>query len=283
MGTRHAFVSSKDQGSDASFVSKNEWNDDHLPLHNYAATTNPTATDDSTIDYGVGSVWINVTTKRVYFCVDATEDAAVWGWLEGVLGCNVTLVGSGTTYGASPNTINKPAGTTDGDLLIWATQTTNSIPNVAGPNGSGWTQALSFDTSSSEYQVCWYKVASSEGASWSLTHSAGSDVASAMIVLRGVDTLSVSAMGVDTLTSPSVAGDPSGCQVCVWFTTTGTTAFTNPSGITQAANVQNPTSGNRPSVLISYRDGSTNGAVPPYMATGPTGTSYHGALTMVFV
>lgn len=47
------------------------WND--------AATTAPTATDDSTPGgYAVNSVWTDVTNDRSYICVDATNGAAVW-------------------------------------------------------------------------------------------------------------------------------------------------------------------------------------------------------------
>lgn len=45
---------------------------------NRAATTAPTANDDSTQDYSVGSRWIDTTADRVYVCVDATAAAAVW-------------------------------------------------------------------------------------------------------------------------------------------------------------------------------------------------------------
>ncbi len=47
-------------------------------LNNFAATVPPAATDDSVAGYAVGSRWINVTTNRVYVCVDATATAAIW-------------------------------------------------------------------------------------------------------------------------------------------------------------------------------------------------------------
>lgn len=46
--------------------------------NNFAATTNPSATDDTNAGYSVGSVWINVTADEAYRCVDATASAAVW-------------------------------------------------------------------------------------------------------------------------------------------------------------------------------------------------------------
>ncbi len=46
--------------------------------HNYSATTAPTATDDSSAGYSVGSRWIDTIAKIAYTCVDATVGAAVW-------------------------------------------------------------------------------------------------------------------------------------------------------------------------------------------------------------
>lgn len=45
---------------------------------NLTATTDPAATDDITEGYRVGSIWVNTTSDTIYFCVDNTEDAAVW-------------------------------------------------------------------------------------------------------------------------------------------------------------------------------------------------------------
>jgi hypothetical protein len=45
---------------------------------NYTATTDPTANDDSTDGYTIGSVWINTSTDRIWVCVDATATAAIW-------------------------------------------------------------------------------------------------------------------------------------------------------------------------------------------------------------
>ena len=42
------------------------------------AAVGPTANDDSTQGYAVGSLWINVNTDKTYLCVDSTAAAAVW-------------------------------------------------------------------------------------------------------------------------------------------------------------------------------------------------------------
>ena len=47
-------------------------------LDNMAANAAPTATNDVTEGYAVGSVWVDLTLDKYYVCVDATEDNAVW-------------------------------------------------------------------------------------------------------------------------------------------------------------------------------------------------------------
>lgn len=51
-----------------------------LPLNNYAATTNPTANDDSADGYSIGSKWVNtaLSPREAYLCLNATVAGAVW-------------------------------------------------------------------------------------------------------------------------------------------------------------------------------------------------------------
>lgn len=53
------------------------------PKNNFAANTDPTATDDDSEAYEVGSRWINVTTDAAFTCVDASTGAAVWDQTNG--------------------------------------------------------------------------------------------------------------------------------------------------------------------------------------------------------
>ena len=42
------------------------------------ATTAPTASDDDSQGYSIGSKWLDVTNERVYFATDVTTGAANW-------------------------------------------------------------------------------------------------------------------------------------------------------------------------------------------------------------
>lgn len=48
------------------------------PRNNLTATSAPTASNDITEGYAVGSVWVDTTSGLRYTCQDETEDAAIW-------------------------------------------------------------------------------------------------------------------------------------------------------------------------------------------------------------
>ena len=64
--------------------------------HKFNATANPTADNDIDEGYTAGSVWINVTTKAVFTCIDNTDGAAVWA--EGS-GAGISRVITQATHG----------------------------------------------------------------------------------------------------------------------------------------------------------------------------------------
>lgn len=64
-------------------------------LHNLAAATAPTVSDDSGDGYGVGSLWVDTAADDVWQCVDATAGAAVWRPLGGMIDVQ-TFTASGT-------------------------------------------------------------------------------------------------------------------------------------------------------------------------------------------
>jgi hypothetical protein len=48
------------------------------PRSNTAATTAPGLSDDVTLGYAPGSLWVNTAIATAYCCCDATAGAAVW-------------------------------------------------------------------------------------------------------------------------------------------------------------------------------------------------------------
>lgn len=47
-------------------------------VNNFAATTDPTSTSDSTLGYSIGSSWFNSSTGMFWRCALATASAAIW-------------------------------------------------------------------------------------------------------------------------------------------------------------------------------------------------------------
>ncbi len=80
--------------------------------NNVAATTAPTASDDSADGYEVGSVWIDITNDKSYTCVDATNSAAVW-----TQGGGASLV-SDTTAPSNPEDGDQWFNSTTGILFV---------------------------------------------------------------------------------------------------------------------------------------------------------------------
>jgi len=60
----------------------NEWNFQGVNIsstkNNYLASNPPTSSADSSSGYSIGSIWIDVTSNKVYTCVDASPAAAIW-------------------------------------------------------------------------------------------------------------------------------------------------------------------------------------------------------------
>jgi len=68
------------------------------------ATSNPVGLDDTDDGYAVGSVWVNVTTRKIFICTDATAGSAQW---HGVLALNpqghLIPEGSASDLGSTTN------------------------------------------------------------------------------------------------------------------------------------------------------------------------------------
>lgn len=91
---------------------------------------------------------------------------------------------SATASGASPLTVST-TGVASGDFCFMAATTTNSILDVTGPQGGGWTQLWMFDLATDEEVGCWYKVAGgAEPGTWTWAHSSGTAANALMVALR---------------------------------------------------------------------------------------------------
>lgn len=53
-------------------------------LSNLSAAADPTATDDGTDGYSVGSIWVNTSTNTIFMCADPTNSSAVWVQISNV-------------------------------------------------------------------------------------------------------------------------------------------------------------------------------------------------------
>lgn len=104
-----------------------------------------------------------------------------------------------TTAATRTNTtVTKPTGTVDGDVVLLILHIEDDI----APTATGFTQIANVDHPSVAMDLfVWYKVASGEGASWTITH-ASSWTQGAAIRVTGVDTADV----IDTATSTTNTG-----------------------------------------------------------------------------
>jgi hypothetical protein len=72
--------------------------------NNVSATTDPNASQDNTLDYAPGSVWINTTNGRAWFCVTAGTGAAQWA-LAVVPGTGIEPSNNLEQYGSGAQTM----------------------------------------------------------------------------------------------------------------------------------------------------------------------------------
>ena len=87
--------------------------------NNFAATSTPVATDDSSQGYAIGSFWYNTSTAKLYVLTDATASSAVWK--EFFLA---------SSSGALTN-INIDSGTIDGTTIGATTRAAGSFTTIS--------------------------------------------------------------------------------------------------------------------------------------------------------
>ena len=101
-----------------SVYTGSSWLTKSAPFSNLTATTNPTAANDNTQHYVVGSFWINQTTQTLYMATSVATSAAVW-------------VGMNVVTSTIPLANIQQGGATNGQSLIWNNGA--SVWNPASP------------------------------------------------------------------------------------------------------------------------------------------------------
>ena len=125
---------------------------------NYTATTNPTAANDNTQRYAVGSKWINTSTGAYFVCVDASTGAAIWLAPTSTVYAQEVVVGTGSetqspVLGATPaggGTANTPSGYylavyRSGQKIKWVASSPTGVLEYtynSGANRIEWGSAL---------------------------------------------------------------------------------------------------------------------------------------------
>lgn len=160
------------------------------------------------------------------------------------------VVGSASVGGdITPLVCNKPGGTADKDMMFsWQLSDFGNYSSLTAP--AGWTFLTGLDMGSSEMHLkIWYKLASSEGASYSWPMGSGVDGCVSIVTTRGINlnpatwlwATPVWAANSQTRVAPSVSGARpnalllSSCSAdandvaCTW---------TPPSGMTERADIQ---------------------------------------------
>lgn len=220
---------------------------------------------------GTDGVWYGVD--------DAGVVAAVGGAVAGT-GAGATKVGSKAITSAAPHTItlatDLPSLAT-GDLVIWMAATLNTVPNVSGPSGSGWSELWRYDTSSNEFVVAYWKIVeASPPTSWSFTTTTGTSMSSGVVALRGsMSALVHRGLSPGQYVTPSVIGSATGVQVCFWQTgTSGSGVAEIPAGDASYLSLGVATTSGQTQIL-AFRDITSNAAVPQFTNTGITSSTVY--------
>ncbi len=133
--------------------------------------------------------------------------------------------------GSGTITINKPSGVVDGDVLIAFFSEDSNTPRITPPggwtafSGTGIGASGEIVVGTSAVLQCFYKVASSEGASWAFTPSASYTGVVGVIAYSGGDTTTPINVAAGTTTasstnhtSASITPSVSGCMlVGIWM------------------------------------------------------------------
>lgn len=133
--------------------------------------------------------------------------------------------------------VNVPSGVVDGDgmlvQVIWRTTATLTAPG-------GWTQIGTDQALSADTVRYYYRIASSEPASYNWGLSTSQRIVVNVLAFQGIDVgafvnaYDTTATGSGTTaTADSITPTVGGCDLCAFFAAGGATNFSTPSGMTE--------------------------------------------------
>ena len=173
-------------------------------------------------------------------------------------------------------TINKPAGTVQGDVMIAAIAVTPSGAPITAP--AGWTQIRRTvqGSATSNVQETYYKVAGASEPSdysWTLSTSNGSaggistfyNVSTSSPIHRNSGTSTNSAL---THSTPSITTTVTNTMIVATHSFSSSATWTPPTGMTESVDVASTNAGNAGvSLEMSYNQQATTGATGAQTAT----------------
>lgn len=171
------------------------------------------------------------------------------------------------TTAQNSSTLNVPTGTKDSDLMIVISGNRNGSVTAA----SGWTNIYYQDASGGEWNGMWYRIASSEPASYTWNYSG--QVAYMHTTIRGRNTLNGSgwAIGGNDRT-PSVSVNEGDIILGAVYTAASATDINGLYGMTK---IGHSYSSGDARVCLTYLEAIQTGVTP--MFTGnPTGLPFDG-------
>lgn len=133
---------------------------------------------------------------------------------------------------------NRPTGTTDGDLLLAALFVSQGATISAVP--SGWTLIREDTSGTSARTALYWKIASSEPATWTWTISTSANAGVHVLRLDGHDPISPinqhSGQGntsSTSVTAPAVTPSTNDCLLIGWFHVAANATFTAPASMSE--------------------------------------------------
>ena len=202
------------------------------------------------------------------------------------------VASSSLTAGSSTsNTINKPTGVVDNDVMVLLI-TNNSNVSYTLNTPSGWTSLYNNQTIATQRKYsAFYKIAASEGASYTLTTTANASYAAGIVAFRsstGSANYDVHSVVTNTASTTATANSITVTQdnsAIIYGVFTGsdvgtTITATPPSGMTETVDVTGGTT-YKSSLEIAYQTSISAGSTGSKSATLSSSVAYGATLISI--